>query len=113
MMAFADYKLATGLLLSLDVLDSSGVWARLLPQPSQAGGATKPCMQTAWGLGSSTAAARPSLTLSRGGAGELSGPPGRPLGWRIFAEVAPWIGEGGKERHGGPGCPVPATLIPL
>lgn len=34
MMAFADYKLATGLLLSLDVLDSSGVWARLLPQPS-------------------------------------------------------------------------------
>ena len=49
----------------------------LLLQPSQAGGATRPCLQRPWGLGSATAAARPAVTLSWGGAGERSGPPGR------------------------------------
>lgn len=120
-MAFADSKLVSSKLLSLslrvDVPDSSGDWARLLLQPLQAGGATRPCFQRAWGLGSATAAARPALTLSWGGAGELSGLPGRQQAHHGRGGRLDLRGRRLKDTCGGQWgparLPVPAAPSPL
>lgn len=91
MMAFADYDLATSLLLSLDIPGSSGVWARLLLQPSQAGGATRPCLQGVGGWAAPLQLPGPCSHFL--GAGQESSVGPLADSRRIMAEVAAWRGR--------------------